>query len=516
MIASTLLQDSVSTFLMNVAKYTGIPLCLIDHDGHVVVRTPVTDCAGYASEIGYGTERKIDLRDNTVWRLYTLDQPIPGTEILRDQVLDFAAEVIVFIINNEEEMQNLATELLERYQELHVLYDVVNNVSALLKEDEICTAVLRKAMQTLDVQAGAVVFVDQNGAPEIRCKLEDGFCLIDEDLMRYAEQVYESNMHLIIERSQAEFNWALAATASVLAVPIVVNNAPLGSMIVSSKRSDEDFTSGDRISLTALAGYLGIAITSAQLIKEAHEADALRQEFDFARKIQQSLLPKELPKIATLEIAARCIAATQVGGDLFTFLPIGADTWAIGVADVSGHGLGAAFILASLRSILRSECRRGTTIEESIRDTNDILCEDTQDSELFATLLMTSYNDKTRTLRSVNAGHPPGLLWKAATQSLVTLEQGGMAVGLFRDEIYGFDELTLEPGDVLALYTDGIIECKNNNGELYGIERLHACFTMHVGQSAGMIIDAILGDIGIFHHGVSQNDDVTVVIVKAR
>ncbi len=387
---------------MNVAIYTGIPFCLMDDDGNTVVRTPVGEQDGYASEIGFGTERKICLRDNTFWHLYTMDHPIPGTEILHEQVLDFAAEVILFIITNEEEVQNLSTELLERYQELHVLYDVINDVSTVLNENEICIAVLRKAMQTLDVTNGAVVYVDTQGRPDVRCKQESGYILKNEDLMRYADQVRASNSHIIIERTQTEVNGVVTQSPAVLAVPIVVNNKSIGAMIVTAKRNNGDFTSGDRISLSALTGYLGIAITSAQLIKEAHDADALRREFDFARKIQQSLLPKQLPEIATLEIAARCIAATEVGGDLFTFLPTGPDEWAFGVADVAGHGLGAAFILASLRSILRSECRRGTRLEESIRCTNDILCEDTQESELFATLFMASYNGTTRTLRSVS------------------------------------------------------------------------------------------------------------------
>jgi sigma-B regulation protein RsbU (phosphoserine phosphatase) len=303
----------------------------------------------------------------------------------------------------------------------------------------------------------------------------------------------------------------------VLAVPIVVNSTSIGAMIVSGKRAEGDFASGDRISLAALAGYLGIAIKSAQLIKEAQDADALRREFDFARKIQQSLLPKQLPVIATLEIAARCIAATEVGGDLFTFLQTGPDEWAFGVADVAGHGLGAAFILASLRSILRSECRRGAVLEDSITATNDILCEDTQESELFATLLMATYSDTTRTLRSVNAGHPPGFIWKAASRTLELLDRGGMAAGLFKGEEYECNEMTLQPGDTLALYTDGIIESRNGSGELYGTERLRACLALHAAsQSAEVILQRILEDIATFHNGVSQNDDVTIVIVKAR
>lgn len=503
-------------FLMKVAKYTGIPFCLMDHHDTLVVQTPVDDANGYASEIGYGTERTIQLRDDSVWHLYTMDHPIPGTEILREQVLNFTAEVIRFIVSNEEEVQNLATELLERYQELHVLYDVINDVSTVLNEKEICAAVLRKAMQTLDVRCGAVVYADKGGTPAVRFKQEDGLSLDDVHLLRYAEQVRAAQSHIIIGQSQRDVNGDVSEVTALLAVPITANNAAIGSMIVWAQRSDGDFTSGDRISLTALAGYLGIAIISARLIKEAHDADALRQEFEFARKIQQSLLPKQLPAIGSLEIAARCIAATEVGGDLFTFLPIGPLEWVFGVADVAGHGLGAAFILASLRSTLRSECRRGTPLETSIQVANDLLCEDTQESELFATLLMASYNDTTRTLRSVNAGHPPGIVWRAATQTFQTLEQGGMAVGLFRDETFGYDELTLEPGDTLVLYTDGIIESKNSGGELYGTGRLRACLALNAALPAETILDCILKNIDEFNNGAAQKDDVTIVIVKAR
>lgn len=512
MIASTVLQDAVSRFLLNVARYTGIPFCLKDHEGDTIVQTPADEVGGYGSEIGYSTERKINLRDMSLWHLYTMDDPIPGTELLREQVLDFAAEVVLFIINNEEEMQNLSTELLERYQELHVLYDVINDVSSVLDENDICAAVLRKAMQTLDVASGAVVYVDTKGTQRVRCKQDDDLVLNDEDLMRYADRVRASRSHMIISKSHAD----AAQGPAVLAVPVVVNNASIGAMIVSAKHTDGDFTSGDRISLSALAGYLGIAITSAQLIKAAQDADALRREFDFARKIQQSLLPKQLPAMTTLDIAARCIPATEVGGDLFMFLQTGPEEWTLGVADVAGHGLGAAFILASLRSILRSECRRGISMEESIRSTNDILCEDTQGSELFATLFLGTYNNATRTLRSVNAGHPPGLLWRAASQRVESLEQGGMAVGLFTDERYDYDEQTLSPGDALLLYTDGIIESKSNSGELFGLQRLHNCLALHVSLPAEQCLQQILNDVAVFHDGVRQLDDVTIIMVKVR
>jgi phosphoserine phosphatase RsbU/P len=119
-------------------------------------------------------------------------------------------------------------------------------------------------------------------------------------------------------------------------------------------------------------------------------------------------------------------------------------------------------------------------------------------------------------LRTVNAGHPPGLLWRAATQSIEQLEHGGIVVGLFVDECYRYDELTLAPGDTLVMYTDGIIECKNTGGELYGIERLHACFARLASGCAGDVLQGILDDIGDFHQGVRMNDDVTIVVVKAR
>ncbi|MGE5314432.1 MAG: PP2C family protein-serine/threonine phosphatase [Acidobacteriota bacterium] len=513
MIASTIFQDAVAQFLSNVAKYTGIPFCLTDQDDAIIVRTPADADHPYSTEIGYGTRRPIRLRDETVWHLYTLDQPLPGTEILREQVLDFTAEVIVFIITNEEEMQNLSNELIERYQELHVLYDVINDVSTVLDEEGICTAVLQKAMQTLDVRLGAVAFLDGT-ASRIRCMEGDASLVGRDELVRFAEQVSASNTHLIIERKNPEPPSRFEP--AVLAVPVTANNAPIGSMIVAEKRSGENFTTGDRISLTALAGYLGIAMKTALLIRQAHEAESLRREFDFARRIQMDLLPKRLPAISTLDIAARCMPAAQVGGDLFTFFELGNSEWAFGVADVSGHGLGAAFILASLRSILRSECRSGEPIEAIVRKTNDTLCEDTEDTEMFATLFMASYDDATRRLRTVNAGHPQAILRRAQTRTLSMLGSGGMAAGLFRDESYEFDEVTLERGDVLALYTDGIIERKNPEGAMYGIERLCRFMLEQTEGDADTIMKKLLDDLAAFQGTAPQSDDVTIVIAKVR
>lgn len=518
MIASTVLQEAVSKFLTNVARYTGIPFCLLDSDRTEIVKTPVEDRSEpFLNEIAQETERAIVLRDGSKWYLYSLDQPLPGTELLREQVLDFTTEVIVFIIKNEEEMQNLSTELLERYQELHVLYDVINDVSSVLDEDSICMAVLQKAMQTLDVGYGAVAFIDDAISAMVkRCSIGDTGGLSDTEILGYAEYVCTANTHIIVEEKNAETSESSGGKPGLLAVPVAADNVSMGAVLVASKHHEGRFTTGDRVSLTALAGYLGIAIKSSLLIKEAREAEALRHEFDFARKIQESLLPKRLPAFSTLDIAARCHPAAEVGGDLYSCFECGRNEWIFGVADVSGHGLGSAFILASLRSILRSESRRFTNLECLIGETNNTLCEDTEDSELFATLIMASYSDVTRTLHSVNAGHPPGILWRAQTSELVQLESGGMAVGMFRDESYGSNDVTLEPGDVLLLYTDGIMETKNPAGEYYGIDRLRVFLSHAASMSAEAILVALIEDATLFRGSAKQNDDITIVIAKAR
>jgi sigma-B regulation protein RsbU (phosphoserine phosphatase) len=327
--------------------------------------------------------------------------------------------------------------------------------------------------------------------------------------LEYARIVVGSEKHLILEGSGRD-------RPSALAVPIPIGNNAIGAMVLLATPDRGMFTSGDRISLSALAGYLGVALNSARLLAEAREAEALRHEIAFAQQIQQSLLPERLPEFRNLEVAARCIASAQVGGDLYGFHKLDADQWAFIVADVAGHGLGAAFIMASLRSTLRSEAKPGNGPAHILQNSNNLLADDTRGNDVYATVFAAVYSEHQNLLRYSNAGHPPALLWKAASRECCELHEGGMALGLFRDETYEEKSVSLRTGDILVMYTDGVVETKNAKGELYGDRRFRQAIASHAESSPAVLVDAVLRSVEDFRGRARQNDDVTILIFKSR
>jgi sigma-B regulation protein RsbU (phosphoserine phosphatase) len=265
-----------------------------------------------------------------------------------------------------------------------------------------------------------------------------------------------------------------------------------------------------------LAGYLGVAVNTARLVTEAREAERLRNEIEFARQIQQSLLPDRIPDFARLDVAARCQPSERVGGDLFGFLKLDAHRWAFLIADVAGHGLGAAFIMASLRSILRSEAKPGVSAANILKNSNTLLNEDTRGNDVFATVFVALYSDQDNSLNCSNAGHPPALLWRASSKEFTELGEGGVVLGLFNDESYEEEHAQLQAGDILVLYTDGIVEAKSEGGEMYGDQRLREIIGANSNASAEELVMATLDSVKRFRSGANQRDDITIVIFKSR
>ena len=513
MMFSSLLKKQLTAFLNSVSKYNRIAFCLTDSTLQPIVSTENFRRESLAKSAATEVRLLKSIAGGTDDSARLVAQKEAGCpESVRvEAALDLAAEGVGYFIKSEAEIQTLSEELLERYQELHVLYDVIEDVSAVFDENEICKIILSKAVHSLGVGSGMVVLVEGSElAIRVREVDPTSTCSCSEDkCLAYAKTVVASGKHLILEQTAQQ-------DQSVLGVPIEVNNNVIGAIVLVAKTDGGMFTSGDRISLTALAGYLGVAVNTARLVTEAREAEKLRHEIEFAQQIQQSLLPDRVPDFAKLDVATRCLPSAQVGGDLFGFRKLDSHHWAFMVADVAGHGLGAAFIMASLRSILRSETKPGVSAADILKNSNNLLNDDTRGNDVFATVFLALYSEQDSTLTYSNAGHPPALLWRAATRDFSELGEGGAVLGLFSDETYEERQTSLQPGDILVVYTDGITETKNDGGVFYGDDRLRELIRANAGSSSENLMNALLESVDRFRNGARQRDDVTVLIFKSR
>jgi phosphoserine phosphatase RsbU/P len=254
-----------------------------------------------------------------------------------------------------------------------------------------------------------------------------------------------------------------------------------------------------------------------ELIEEEHKRRRLENEISIAREVQDQLFPSTLPSVPGVEIEAICKAARSVSGDYYDFIQLSPTQIAIAIADISGKGISAALLMASLQAALRSqvlaEGSGSLGVAELVSRLNKHLVRNTGDDR-FATFFIAIYDSASRTLRYTNAGHLPAFLIRNGSSA--RLDKGGMVLGIVED--YPYEEGALEVGadSVLIGYSDGLIEPENVYGEQFGIRRLEEA-AMHVQTGTPlMVAESLMAAAEEWAGTPEQADDMTVIVARLR
>ena len=273
------------------------------------------------------------------------------------------------------------------------------------------------------------------------------------------------------------------------------------------------FTPFDESLLRAVASQAAAAIINARLLAETLEAERYARQIAYAGEVQRRMIPAEPPTFKHVEIGAVYRPTFNVGGDFYDFIRLAEGNLGVGIADVSGKGVPASLLMASLRSALRVYAYFTYDIDRIMAGVNQHVCRETTIGE-FATVFYGVLSPNGRRLTYCNAGHvPPMLLRHGRIEYLAT---GGMVVGVDPDAGFAVDPLQLRAGDVLLLYTDGATEALNFSEEPFGRERLEASLLRYADQSAPLITKNILWDIRRFRGLADRTDDLTLVALKIR
>lgn len=247
----------------------------------------------------------------------------------------------------------------------------------------------------------------------------------------------------------------------------------------------------------------------------AERAEAERrvaQELEIAKQVQARLFPQELPPLKTLEYAGTCLQARQVGGDYYDFLATSRERVCLIVGDVAGKGIGAALLMANLQASLRSQCASGIDDPmQLMHGVNRVFCENTPD-HAYATLFFSEYDDQTGKLRYANCGHLPALLLRANGE-LERLQSTATVLGRFRRWECSIGETNLFAGDTLALYTDGVTEAGDPEGEEFGEQRLVDCLKEHRECPPGDTVSAVIEEVRRYSPH-EQYDDITLTVAR--
>jgi len=248
---------------------------------------------------------------------------------------------------------------------------------------------------------------------------------------------------------------------------------------------------------------------------QAARLEAERQaahDLAIAKQVQTRLFPQHQPLIRTLAYAGICHPARTVGGDYYDFLDLGSRRLGLVLADIAGKGIGAALLMANLQAALRSQCATAREQPQRfLRSVNQLLYENTAEGD-YATLFFAEYDDDTRKLRYSNCGHPPALLLRG-DDSLERLGATGTVVGLFEKWDCTMEERELARGDAVLLYTDGVTEALNGEGEEFGEERLLEATRQHRELSLPELLAAVADQARRFSPD-EQTDDITLIAAK--
>jgi serine phosphatase RsbU (regulator of sigma subunit) len=242
------------------------------------------------------------------------------------------------------------------------------------------------------------------------------------------------------------------------------------------------------------------------------QRDELLKDVELAAQVQRLFLPAGKPAIPGLEISGMMLPARGVGGDYYDYFPIDALTTQIIIADVAGKGVPAALLMSATAAAMRLEANHDRNMLEQVERLNTGI-HSVSDAERYVTLLVGEIDAQKRTLRYVNCGHNPALLFRAETGTLTRLDSSCPPIGLSPEEICELASEDLVAGDVLVFYTDGVTEAENQRGEEFGMERLSAAVRRGSSLSAEHLMTNIYNAAADFC-GDNFNDDVTILVVK--
>jgi sigma-B regulation protein RsbU (phosphoserine phosphatase) len=420
----------------------------------------------------------------------------------------------------------------EAYNAEQILSDLSEQVRTMVETKPLLETVSAKISESLHVPQ--VILLLKNGgsfqsAHALGYENAPSAALIDTDktiekLKRNETLVIyqDDDDSWIHEEVQPEELAKLRQLNSQLLLPVGAKNELSGVISLSPKLSEEPYSPNDLRLLKSVAAQTGLALENSRLTETiAHEAvqkERINRELEIAREVQERLFPQELPPVEGLDYYGACRPALGVGGDYYDFLELAENKFGIAIGDISGKGIGASLMMASLQASLRGQAIHYKDDLAALMGQINRLLYETSTTNRYATFFYAQYEPATRKLAYVNAGHNPPFLIRRTNDDfeVLKLEEGGAVVGMLPSMLVNYQqgEIGLQTGDLLVGFTDGISEAMNPQEEEWGEDAMLAELKNVYGKSAAEILPYIVAEADRFANGAKQHDDMTMIIVR--
>jgi sigma-B regulation protein RsbU (phosphoserine phosphatase) len=472
------------------------------------------------TRIEVGDEIKIS--NSSIQVLVDLSPPIPepepADEFLDGTIFRPAADLLdrqsAPVAANAADLQRYA----DRFK---LLNEVHHALGRSLTLDALLALILDRAFDHLHPDRGAILLKDaaaEGGYRPAARRADQGAeeLTFSRSLTR---EVAEKGMAAIVfdvqadERFSAAQSMLLSGIRSLVAAPLLDAEGTLGLIVLESRAGVRQFADEDLELLVSLAAVAALHLRNLALALEAAERRRLEEELALARRIQVALLPDHLPEISGWDLYGGNIPSRGVSGDYYEVVErAGGNECVFMLADVSGKGMAASLLTVSLQALSTGPIEDGLPPEEICNRLSRLLYRRTP-PEKYATAFLGALETATGRLRYTNAGHNPPLVLRAAGASQ-ELDATGVPIGILPQAVYEAGETVLAPGDVLVLYTDGLVEALDPDGDEYGLERLKEVCRCGRGESSTALAKLIARDLEDFARGVPFADDRTLVVAR--
>lgn len=427
---------------------------------------------------------------------------------------------------SQTDNQNPTSANLSIVDKLRMLLDITKTISRSLDLDEVLNLVMDTLGSLIPYDAAGIYLIEispEDKSPYIfKSKVIRGYQIsfeLIEPRLKLGEgflgTVAQTGKPIISpDVSQDERYFAARElTRSEMLAPIISNDRVIGVFDLESDRFDA-YSEDDLSILQLLTSQVAIIIEKVRLHEEVVEKKRIQAQLEIARQVQLELLPEKDPEVANFDISAYIFPAEEVSGDYYDWVKVFGDQIGIVVADAVGKGIPAALLMSFLRASLRSAVQIGYAPHIAFSKVNSLLRDSIEDNQ-FITGIYGLLDSTNKTFVFSNAGHNPPLLIKPDGEYRF-VEYGDVPLGMFADAHYHQHFIRFEPGQVLVIYTDGITEAANPNGDEYGQERFAKHILDGIHLPAKKLIDHVRKGVADFTERKFLDDDGTLFIIKAE
>lgn len=406
---------------------------------------------------------------------------------------------------------------------LALLYRLSQNFNSSLDLNEVLNRVIDEVIQILHAERGFIMLFGPGGSQMFSVARGLDRQTIDQPQSQVSQSVVQKvtseGQPILTSDAQTDsrFNMRqsimLLGLRSVLCVPLKVKDEVKGVVYADNRFEVGIFTQADLELLTAIASIAAIAVENARLYQMAVEQGRMQRELQLAREMQTTFLPQEVPQVHGWQFASHWRPAREVAGDYYDFIPVDANTIGLVIADVTDKGAPAALFMVFSNSIVRGSVHPSIAPADAMASANRLICAKSPNA-MFVSLVYIQLDLNSGKGYYVNAGHNMPIHYRRAEDRLYSLARTGMVMGIEPETPYTQQALTLEPGDFLLMYTDGLTDSIDAQGREFGVPRLEELLRQNRHASVDEVINRLEEAI-IEHSGeATPFDDITLLMVK--